>query len=224
MAEENNSNRVLSYKVPEIDEILNDGIYNASLRHKNDDGTPRKFQLSEVLPLIPDTYIGVCRIISFVNIYDSIDIWVFNSDDVSNFTDTSKWAKIFPVESSSEQSQYIEFIVIPGSQWGGIVDNQVTYELANSDEELEILMGIARNGGHIVTKVNLTEENTFYFASSNYTYDRSGSNETFLVIMDKIVNDSELDISISYKIDIVNSLTDGRIQNKHITITQQRYS
>lgn len=96
-------NNVLNYNASEINEILSDSNINASKRYAS--RGIRKFNLSELIPIIPKKDRSFGKVLIFLNEVDKVEAWLFSSPEVSLWEDLNYWWKI-PVSSEVLENYY----------------------------------------------------------------------------------------------------------------------
>lgn len=98
----------LNYTVKEINDILADGIINASVRYTKCKGTYIPLTLSEALMLVPDKEKQVTKIITLMNKDEEPqpEIWIFKGRSVMDWLNPEYWVNI-PIPTVSGMSKYI---------------------------------------------------------------------------------------------------------------------
>lgn len=105
----------LNYTVKEINDILADGIINASVRYSNCKGTYIPLTLSEALMLVPDKEKQVTKIITLMNKEEEPqpEIWMFKGKSVMDWLNPEYWSNI-PIPTVSGLSKYITSASVKG--------------------------------------------------------------------------------------------------------------
>lgn len=87
---------VLKFTVKEINQILLESIINCSTRYSPAITLPLQLSLEEALPLVPDEYKSVCRILVFLNKDDTPkpEMWVYASKSPSEWLTLENWVQV----------------------------------------------------------------------------------------------------------------------------------
>lgn len=98
----------LNYTVKELNEILADGIINASVRYTSCKGTYIPLTLADALLLVPDKDKQVTKILTFMNKDEEPkpEIWIFHGKSVLDWLNPEYWTNI-PIPSVSGLNKYL---------------------------------------------------------------------------------------------------------------------
>lgn len=93
---------VINFTTQEINQILQDGIINCSVRYTCCCGTLRPFSLSEAITLVPEKYRNVNRIITFLNHDGKPEVWIYSGRTIMDWANPTYWTSIPTSETYSE--------------------------------------------------------------------------------------------------------------------------
>lgn len=93
---------VINFTTQEINQILQDGIINCSVRYTCCCGTLRPFSLSEAITLVPEKYRNANRIITFLNHDGKPEVWIYSGRTIMDWANPTYWTSIPTSETYSE--------------------------------------------------------------------------------------------------------------------------
>lgn len=111
----NEDSQELNYSVREMNDILADGIINASVRYTRCKGTYIPLTLADALALVPDKDKQVTKIITFMNKDEDPkpEIWIFKGKSIMDWLNPTAWVNV-PLPSVSGLNQYITSVSVRG--------------------------------------------------------------------------------------------------------------
>ena len=84
----------LNYTTKEINQILADGVINASVRYAPVGQNYLQLTLADALALVPDKERTTVRILTFLNkdTQPKPEVWIYFGTDILTWSDATKWA------------------------------------------------------------------------------------------------------------------------------------
>lgn len=123
----------LNYTTKEINQILADGVINASVRYAPVGQTYIPLTLADALTLVPDKERTTVRILTFINkdTQPKPEVWIYFGTDILTWSDITKWVEL-PIPDPGKLSKYLTSDLVNGIQVvenaPGVEDNILYFE------------------------------------------------------------------------------------------------
>lgn len=123
----------LNYTTKEINQILADGVINASVRYAPVGQTYISLTLADALALVPDKERTTVRILTFINkdTQPKPEVWIYFGTDILTWSDITKWVEL-PIPDPGKLSKYLTSDQVNGIQVvenaPGVDDNILYFE------------------------------------------------------------------------------------------------
>jgi hypothetical protein len=123
----------LNYTTKEINQILVDGVINASVRYAPVGQNYLQLTLADALALVPDKERTTVRILTFLNkdTQPKPEVWIYFGTDILTWSDATKWVEL-PIPDPGKLSKYLTSDIVDGIQVvenaPGVEDNILYFE------------------------------------------------------------------------------------------------
>lgn len=123
----------LNYTTKEINQILADGVINASVRYAPVGQNYLQLTLADALALVPDKERTTVRILTFLNkdTQPKPEVWIYFGTDILTWSDATKWVEL-PIPDPGKLSKYLTSDIVDGIQVvenaPGVEDNILYFE------------------------------------------------------------------------------------------------
>lgn len=142
----------LNYTTKEINQILADGVINASVRYAPVGQNYLQLTLADALALVPDKERTTVRILTFLNkdTQPKPEVWIYFGTDILTWSDATKWVEL-PIPDPGKLSKYLTSDIVDGIQ---VVENApggwvlVMVNQTDKGKKTQICGGFDSNGNY----------------------------------------------------------------------------
>ena len=136
----------LNYTTKEINQILADGVINASVRYAPVGQNYLQLTLADALALVPDKERTTVRILTFLNkdTQPKPEVWIYFGTDILTWSDATKWVEL-PIPDPRKLSKYLTSDIVDAisdeiASGGGVVSQD---QLDQTVQDITKSYGIA---------------------------------------------------------------------------------